>query len=393
MISELDISLIHNFRKKINGYNGVIKHYFIDFKKNENDEGKDIWSKICSCMDWLTVAVEAIEKPRRHKNENYTSLEFTHFITTIDMIIEAIEHLWMAIKDATKTDRPYVEDRSVFNKKEFEKEFTDEDYFKEIRAWFGIHSVNGNEVKIEGFKQRVRFFSSWSTHSRWDEDGTYTLRLYSNNSEAEDKYGGIKKIKVDDILRFVALRYSTLSEFMNEIDKLYVKVIKDMQETPIELDESKSELNQLEQLYQQAKQRKLTGEHYEEEIQTYMSFLKCNLNEFQEAERTLVVNYLSELKPIITTYKDIIQNVDHGEFAVFDMLSLNSQLAKDYYYHFEKTFEYAEVDNMSGFKFISLQYLIKEGILPEYSCSLTGSCLSLLLHAIDFKHANNDVVS
>ncbi|HFU6605798.1 TPA: hypothetical protein ACGPFX_005559 [Bacillus pacificus] len=68
-------------------------------------------------MDWLTVAADAIEEPKRHKNANYTSLKFTHFITTIDMIVEAINHLWLAIGAATKTKQPYIKDRSIFQKK------------------------------------------------------------------------------------------------------------------------------------------------------------------------------------------------------------------------------------------------------------------------------------
>lgn len=386
MIHELDTDLVHRLREKINSNNNFVKHFFINFKKHDREEGKDIWSKICSCVDWLDVAVEAIEKPRQCKSANYTTLEFTHFITTIDMILEAIDNLWTSID----VEHPLINDRSIFQKQGFDKkgcitDCSDKEYFKEIRAWFGIHSVNGNLTQINNFKHPVRFFSSWSYKSRWEED-TYCIRLYSNNSIAEEKYGGVKKINVNDLISFIALRYQTLSQFMEEIDAIYLKEKRRLYETPVEFNASESELIQLERLYQQAKDRRLTSEHYENEIQTYISFLKCNLNEFKDEEMLCVENYLSELKSIIPIYRDIIQNVDHSEFPVFEKLHLKSKVFSENYYHFIKTLEYAEADNMSGSNVISLNYLIEQGVLPQYSMNLTGSCLSLLIHALDFKH-------
>ena len=60
MISELKPEIIHTFRNKVHEHNDFIRLYFVDYKPKNNIEGKDIWSKICSCMDWLTVAVEGI---------------------------------------------------------------------------------------------------------------------------------------------------------------------------------------------------------------------------------------------------------------------------------------------------------------------------------------------
>ncbi|MEK4626566.1 hypothetical protein MKY06_30175 [Priestia sp. FSL P4-0332] len=383
MLPELNPQLIHDFRKKVHENNNFVCQYFVNFKSKYDEEGKDVWSKICSCMDWLTVAIEGIERPKINKNMNCSSLEFTHFLVTIDMIIEAITHLWMAIGGATKSKQPYIEDRSIFQATEFDRKYTDEKYIKEIRSWFGVHAVNGNEVQLDGFKKGIRFFSSWSGSS----DGkSFSIQLYSNNRSAEEKYGGTKKIEVDCLVKFAALRYNTLTQLMDEIDLLYSNVKKELQKLRVQLDDSKSECAQLQQLYSQAKERKLTSEHYEDDILKYISFLECDLNELQERERELVSDYLLELKRIIPIYKNIIQEVDHREFDVFENLHMRSQIYADNSYEFSKTLEYAEGHSLYGSGDITLRTLINKGLLPEYSVHLSGSCLSLLIHALDYKH-------
>lgn len=65
---------------------------------------------------------------------------------------------------------------------------------------------------------------------------------------------------------------------------------------------------------------------------------------------------------------------------------MRSQVYFDHHYDFSKVLEYAggTSDSLSGE--ISLKILIEEGVLPAYSVKLTGSSLSLLLHAIDHDH-------
>lgn len=387
MIHELDPKLINDFRRKVHDNNEFVRIFFADYKSSSDIEGIDIWSKICSCMDWLTVAVEGIERPKHDSNMNKTSLEFTHFIVTIDMIVEAINHLWLSIGQVTKAKQPYIKDRSIFKKKEFGRDYTDEKYVKEIRSWFGVHSVNGNEVELKEFEKKVRFFSSWSTSYDGQE---FSLRLYSNNRKAELEYGGSKKITVDSLLSFVCLRYNTLEKLMREIDGMYYRVKTELQSTLVHLDESKSELLQLEELHIQAKERKLTKEHYEEDIIRYMSFLECDLNLFKEYERSIVNAYLSELKSIIPTYRHIIQQVDHSEFEVFELFDMNSQIYADNSYDYGKILEYAEQDIFNYrsdiSNTISLDILIEKELLPEYSCTLPGNYLSLLIHALDYEY-------
>lgn len=383
MISELDPNLIHNFRKKVHDHNNFVRIYFADYKDRNGVEGKDVWSKVCSCMDWLTVAVEGITIPQEKKNMNLSSLEFTHFLVTIDMIVESVNHLWLSIGEATKIKQPYLKDKSIFQATVFDREYTDETYVKELRSWFGVHAVNGNKVKLDGFNEEVRFFSSWSGTFN---EGEFSVQLYSNNRRAEKKYGGRKKVRIDSLIKFVKLRYNTLFQLMDEIDNIYLQEKVKLQDTPVEYDKSETDLNQLKQLYQQAKDRKLTSEYYECHIEDYISFLSCDLNEFKQAEKELIISYLEDLKPIIPIYQKVIQDVEWIEHDIFELLSMQSQIYFDHHYDFGKVLEYAGGTSNSFSGVISLKILIEEGILPPYSMNLTGPSLSLLLHAIDHDH-------
>lgn len=389
MVPELDPELIHNFRNKVHDYNDFTRIFFVDYKTSNDIDGKDIWSKICSCMDWLTVSVEGIEKPEKKLNNmNIASLKFTHFLVTIDMIVEAVNHLWLAIGQVNKVTQPFLKDRSVFKGREFDRDYTDEEYFKEIRSWFGVHAVNGNIVELKGYEKGVRFFSSWSSSNRFFNEDEYYIKLYSNNSKAEEKYGGVKKVTVGQLMNFVVMRYNTLPLLMGEIDRLYLEEKKRLQNTPIQLNQETSELNQLEQLLQQAKERKLTAEYYEYEIEKYIGFLSCNLDEFEELDRLLIEEYLSDLKMIIPAYYKSIQEVDDSNDEVFNLLRMRSKTGTDHHYNFSKVFDLINEGGNYFSGLISLKDLIKKEVLPQYSMFLSGPALRLLIHALDHEWSN-----
>ncbi|MDA2626256.1 hypothetical protein PDQ36_23735 [Bacillus cereus] len=387
MITEIKPELVDEFRRKVHENNNFVECYFTEYN------GRNVWSKICSCMDWLTVATEGLEIPTERTKMNKAALEFTHFLVTIDMILEAIEGLWASIGQAINEEQPYLEDANIFQAEVFDKKLTDKEYFKLIRAWFGVHSVNGNitEVLLNNKKVSVRFFCSWSTiplFSDPSEELKFSLRLYSNNHEAEELYGGTKEIKVNDLINFITLRFKSLNQLMKEIDKLYNREKERLQETPIILDKDKDELAQLNQLHEQARKRRLLNELYETDIELYKSFLMCDIEEFQPEERALVLNYLEVLKPIIPIYRDIIQNVDIDAFDKFDKFNLSSQVYLDNCYYFSKIMECIHDWTPTGSA--ALTFLIDNGILPKYSTLLSEECLELLIHALDFDWNRNE---
>ncbi|CKG52473.1 Uncharacterised protein [Streptococcus pneumoniae] len=207
--------------------------------------------------------------------------------------------------------------------------------------------------------------------------------MYSNNPEAEELYGGTTEIKVNDLIDFITLRFESLNQLMKEIDKLYNREKERLQETLIDLDKDKDELAQLNQLHEQAQKRRLLNELYETDIELYKSFLMCNIKEFQPDERTLVLNYLEVLKPIIPIYRDIIQNVDIDAFEKFDKLKLSSQVYLVNHYYIINVLE--SIDEWTDRGIDSIEYLIKNGILPECITDLSGECRELLIYALDYQ--------
>jgi len=388
MVPELDPTLIDKFRSKVHDNNEFVRLFFVDYGSHHGVEGKDIWSKICSCMDWLTVAVEEIEYPLV-KNSNQASLRFTHFLVTIDMIVEAVNHLWLSIGQVNKIKQPYLKNRDIFKGNEFGWEYTDEKYFKEIRSWFGVHAVNGNEVELKEKSKKVRFFSSWSFNS-FNKDDEYYIMLYSNNKWAEEKYGGSKKVRIDNLLKFAALRYETINLLIDESDRLYLDEKKRLQNMKVIFDPSDSELNQIKHLYTQAKERKLTEEFYEYLIQDYISFLSCDLADFKENDRKVVEEYLIALKPVIPTYLKIIQEVDDQEYEIFDLFDVNSEIYRDNSYDFSKVLEFAGGGENYMTASISLEMLIEKEILPEYCSNISRPALDLLIHALEYKWRNSE---
>ena len=382
MNPEINPELVHKFRSKVHENNNFVESYFTEFN------GVNVWSKICSCMDWLTVATEGLEIPKERNNMNKAALEFTHFIVTMDMILEAIEGLWVSIGPAINKKQPYLKDKNIFRAEVFGKGFTDRAFFKAIRSWFGVHSVNGNEeiVLLNNKEVKVRFFSSWSAIPFFPEPSEglkFSLRLYSNNPEAEELYGGTKEIKVNDLINFITLRFESLNQLMEEIDKLYKREKERLQETPINLNKDKDELAQLNQLHEQAKERRLLNELYETDIELYKSFLMCDIEKFQPDERALVLNYLEVLKPIIPMYRDIVQNVDINAFDKFEKLKLSSQVYLANHYYFIKVLE--SIAEWTDTGIYSIDYLIENGILPECITDLSGECRELLIYALDYK--------
>jgi hypothetical protein len=88
--------------------------------------------------------------------------------------------------------------------------------------------------------------------------------------------------------------------YIEEVDCLYKKEKEKLKSTPIKYSPRETSLNQIKELYQQVKERKLTREFYEDGILRYISFLSCDLRVYQDKERILGSKYLTALEPIIS---------------------------------------------------------------------------------------------
>jgi len=376
VIEELDSKIAKNFRWFVNSNNSYVRIY-----STQNKEA-NAWSKICSCMDWLDVAIEGIKKPKLYRNMNVSSLEFTHFLTDVDMIIESIEHLWMAFHSVFMDIEEFkYKSNDIFKANEFGKPYTDREYFKEVRAWFGIHSVNGNQRKLADFEKPVRFFSSWSSSHM---EGEYVLTLYSNNQRAEEIYGGRKEVYVNDLIKLAQVYYFSLEKIMADVQKSYDIEMSRLQSIKINLKRNLSDLEKLQRLREISFERKITHEFYEYDVERYLEFLKVDLSVYREHDRKLVLKYLSSLSPIIEKYKLLLENIDIEAENIFELVNPKSNWYQKNHYALSKAQEKKENHQLSNFSYDFEMQLLKKSGLPEYIEKLQRYEFSLLIYSYDY---------
>ena len=197
--TKLSPKLINDFRKKANE-NWAVYHIY----KEHN--GKDLWGLICSAMDWITVAIDGIDiSLLSGDNSNEASIKMMTFLSCIDVMWEGISQLYRVLYDTGKV--PLKDDRTVFN----DKEKTDNEYFKVIRAIFMAHPVNLNNVYGESDK----WFASWSGGQFSSKN--FSVILYSN---IPGKQSVEFPISYSELMNFASRRYSLLSDFMDKIDEI-----------------------------------------------------------------------------------------------------------------------------------------------------------------------------
>lgn len=189
----LDYSLIDKFRRKVNS-----NHYFV-MNQYKNQDGKNLWNIICSCMDWIEVAVNGIPHIQlEHKNSNVASLNLMQLICAMDLIKESVHQLYRVFQ----LDYPFKSDHSIFKDKK-----TDDEHFKHLRAVFGVHPVN-----LKG-EDNSRNFASWSTAKL---DGDFSAFVYSNKIGVEDR---LYSVWINDLFKYTNMRYLLLEEILKKIDQ------------------------------------------------------------------------------------------------------------------------------------------------------------------------------
>lgn len=200
-------TLIEKFRNTVNRKDFVLFKY-------QDANGKNHWHAICSCMDWITVAVRSINLlGMLPKDIDMKVMHIYSLISYIDILNESITTLHsVLVLNGRRHESPFKNDKSIFGG---EEEKDDNEYFTELRARFGAHPVN-----LQDKKSKERHFASWPYDS-WD-NCDLQVTLYSNLTEGKDK---IIRLKVEDLLRFLKLRYEYLKFLINEINSQYQNFI------------------------------------------------------------------------------------------------------------------------------------------------------------------------
>lgn len=159
-------------------------------------------------MDWITVAIEYISETH-HRREN--SIEVFAYISSIDIIIEAVQQLYRVLCNTKNT--LFAEDKDIFVDNQFGQK--DLEYFKTIRACFGAHPVNLDEPSDSHNKSKRRF-ASWSGNGFGK--GDYSVILYSNQPDGDHI---CLDINFQQLNAFLIKYYSYLETLINEIERQY----------------------------------------------------------------------------------------------------------------------------------------------------------------------------
>ncbi|MEB6378764.1 hypothetical protein MXM41_07435 [Leclercia adecarboxylata] len=215
----LNDSLINDFRDVVND-EGFAYHYFA------NKDGRNQFNPICSCMDWITVAVRSISNfPELSEDIDVKAMQVYSLISSIDIVTEAVGQLHRIImNDPKRKDKwPFKDSTHIFvEKSSYLSDRNDDDYFKEIRAIFGAHPT-----KLE--KGSERMFASWPHYHAFNEND-FTVSIYSNKPESDNIIFGIK---IKELLEYLKERYEYLSVLGKVLQDLKKKHYKMLSKRPI----------------------------------------------------------------------------------------------------------------------------------------------------------------
>ena len=300
--------LAYRFREKAN------EHMFLQAKYS-NIAGKDLWSCICSAMDWIDVGVQYIEKFQpsgRHGLQN--CIEIYSFITAIDITYEAIISLFWVLQkngeDGARGRTPFYQKKGCFSAVA-NTSITDDRFFKELRACCGAHPTDLETLisDDEAGEKQYRF-ASWTYI---ENSASFNVMLYPENAT-----GKTITIKVfySELIEYFEQRFSYLHTLMERIDALYAEFKAEKANEPIP--KSNDPLEQL-RILKAANIQRLNNEYYNEIIDQFICFLNTDFE--SKANETLIENYRAKLVSEIEALYYSIQHLDYGYMPLDKLLN------------------------------------------------------------------------
>lgn len=282
--SVVDEELINRFRSTIN-FN---QDFFI--LKYSDIDNKNLWNLICSCMDWITVAINYInEFPSLSKNIDVKCMQIYSYISSIDIVYEGVKQLNRSINNQQKSKLPFDNEYTIFKNTHYD----DDKYFKEIRARFGAHPVN------LGGEDGERLYASWPLKSRFD-DYDLKIKLYSNRVGREDTSFGIK---ISELNEYLISRYNYLEILINKLNDQYQQFCNEQINRKIEI--SDNIINQLKILLNESKLRLFVD--YTRIIEELIIIFDTRINIVSLKNEE--INFRKSLLPLIDEIKNNLQNM------------------------------------------------------------------------------------
>ncbi|SGY95087.1 hypothetical protein [Moritella viscosa] len=313
---KINDSKISNFRDLVNSNSNFICQEY------QNQNGKNLWNLICSCMDWLTVSTRHLENlPDKDDNIDVRVMRMFSLISSIDLVSESITQLHRVFINPKTL--PFSGDRECFSDRLFDEE-DDNTYFKSIRACFGAHPVNLNN-------SGSRRFASWPFDSHMNS-GELTVHLYSNKVGEADLS---MHLNASELSTFLIKRYNYLDVISSKINQLFEEFKVGLSKKPIA-----TRSDPLEMLYilRDESKIRLDNDYYNGVIGDLIIIFEASIGD-PELE-AIESSYKKSLLPLIDEIKKNLQRVNIEDLENNHLLSPKSALRKELSYELGKFYSW-----------------------------------------------------
>lgn len=280
-------------------------------------------------------------------------------ICALDLVVESVKQLYRVFEQ----HYPCGNDHSVFQDKK-----TDDDYFKHIRAMFGVHPVNLKDDK-------ERYYASWSTpHLKAD----FSVIVYSNQVGKEDQ---IYSIRIEDLFKCTQSRYSLLSVLINHVERDYEAHLKKWKNQQIP--DCLNIKDQINVLFRENEQRFGSGEAYWYQLGQLKQLFDVDDSLFDENYRATISAYKQALKIVADEIQSNLQDMNVEELRNYNILDPFEAIPHSYdkgklltYLHNPES-----ETNARTLAEYALGAMVKRGVLPEEAMDYEQDELLLFLSA------------
>lgn len=296
MKNMLDLKLITDFREKVNGNMSWC------FFKYRNNNDKNQWNCICSAMDWIEVSAHYICSHDIFSLSIDQGIELYAYLSSIDIIVEAIEQLHRVIFSDSKT--VFASDNDCFPDNPFGQ--SDRAFFKELRACFGAHPVRLDDPEEPGNRNAKRF-ASWPSKIG---TGDFSVILYSNKVDGKNIILGVE---FKQLVHFLNKYYSHLAVLKEQLDLQYSAFCEAKKEEQFEC--SGTPIERLMILKEESKKR-LNNDYYNHTIDELIRVFQTPI--VNERNLGLVQEYRNDLLQVIDEIYQNLQNMTLTDLQSFE---------------------------------------------------------------------------
>jgi hypothetical protein len=318
---------IADFRRKVND-----NSYFALFKYLDNN-GKNHWNLICSCMDWISVSINSIDNifsDFEKLDINSKCMRVYTYISTIDIIWEAIQQLHRVL---VNNKVPFRGESVIFTHNVCKD---DNLFFKHLRAIFGAHPVKLND-------DEDKRFASWPTTGIYTEYD-FACILYSSNPEKEDIVVGFK---FEELNEYAESRYNYLDSLSEEIDKQFEIYKESLIEIPIP---KTSKIEQQLNILLNESRNRLNTDYYNSTIEELIMLF--SVTEIRDGYDLLINSYRNKLIEVVDEIYSNLQAMNIDDLNTDSIL--NPEYDRSVQYPYSKL-----CDAIYGDRYALLEYAIK----------------------------------